>query len=256
MHLHFVNYETSREGNVSTYAPYATSPSVSDTPSLYKSHSNTSPSHLVTDMKSRLEEYDPSRYDLYGAYRCSTYAQFRSPPTDATANADRYAWMATDKFFSDKWGSLWHPIDNRSERDDSIFNVTLPSVPGVSPSSTCDAIGQPETVHCNVMDMPSGTSTINPDAHACWSNGNRHWCDVAGFGNCQVSIGWGVDKPRPEISGDRLTSAIQKHLRGKQGEDCAGQVEDTPSMCAVGGPSKHCTVGWKFCMKRLGVNCV
>lgn len=162
------------------------------------------------------------------------------------SNADSYAWMATAKYYLDNWGTR---ITKREFEEDTA----QADHPVEVPEEHCESQAQPETSDCSVIDMPTGQDYVKFEGLPCYSNGNRAWCDVQTFGTCQVTIGYDTTEGQPNVTNDDLKRIVDNNL-GK--DQCSAHTEDSPKICAIGPPPAICTIPWKFCMKRVGVDCM
>ncbi|CAI6335151.1 unnamed protein product [Periconia digitata] len=197
----------------------------------------------ITDISARVSNLDKSKVPIYGSSLCHQYAQFKQPAKYAMSNADSYAWMATAKYYLDNWGT-------RITRREFEENNAQPDDTIETPESYCESQVQPEAADCSLITMPTGLEYIKFDGLACYSNGNRAWCDVHTFGTCQVSIGYDMNEGQPNVTKEDLKKIVNNNL-GK--DQCSAHMEDTHRICAVG--ASVCTIPWKFCMKRVGVDC-
>jgi hypothetical protein len=193
----------------------------------------------------RVSNLDKTKYQIYGSSLCYQFAQYKQPPKDAMSNADSYAWMATAAYYLENWGTR---VTKREFEEDTAQVDNPVEVP----EEYCESQGQPETSDCSVIDMPTGQDFIKFDGLACYSNGNRAWCDVQMFGTCQVAIGYDMTEGKPNVTKDDLKKLVDDNL-GK--DQCSAHTKDTQKVCAV-GRSGICSVPWKFCMKRVGVDCM
>ncbi|KAF2739129.1 hypothetical protein EJ04DRAFT_559937 [Polyplosphaeria fusca] len=205
----------------------------------------------ISDLSQRINSIEKEPRPLYGSHACHTYAQFKSPPKWAPSNADSYAWMATAKYFQNKWGT--RVTRELGDEDQDIFH---PGGDYLDPENFCGSQGKPENFDCASIDIQSDNDLINLDSgYACYSNGNRNWCDIYTLDTCQVTIGWDTNDGKPSFSHGDLKTIANENLGGGQ---CSGHVEDKQEVCAVaqGLPTALCKPAWKFCMKRVGVDCV
>ena len=119
-------------------------------------------------------------------------------------------------------------------------------------TDTCAEEHQPDRADCAAIDMPNSYDEfVDLDAGECYSNGNRNWCDIHRYGTCQITVGWDTNDGKPNVTKDELKNMVQGHLGTGT---CAGYTEDLQKVCAVG--ADVCTQPWKFCMKRVGLDCM
>jgi hypothetical protein len=158
--------------------------------------------------------------------------------------------MATSKYFSNAWGT--RITQGRSAEDDNLFDIGWGDA---SPDLVCEKQSQPETMDCAAIDVSTQYGLLDLGKHDCYFKGDRSWCDVSIYGTCQLSIGWNSNKPRPTVNDFEVNSAFQGALSRQAANVCSPANEDKAEVCAV-GPIKICKPAWKFCMKRVGVDCV
>ncbi|KAI9776855.1 MAG: hypothetical protein M1839_009303 [Geoglossum umbratile] len=96
----------------------------------------------------------------------------------------------------------------------------------------------------------------NPGANiACYQNGNRRWCGVTSYGQCQVTIGWDVTNnggKAPSLSLRQIKAYVDGHINDNP--NCLGKSLQTQSDCTQTTPQK-CTTNFLYCLTAVGVDC-
>ncbi|KAK5175353.1 uncharacterized protein LTR77_000492 [Saxophila tyrrhenica] len=205
---------------------------------------------------------------LYGPTFVKQYAKQNSPPvskkppTLALVNADTYALFAASRFFSQQFrGTITRrQVDGDNADADPGDLVDLGTGQDLGdPEEACSAISQPLTEDCQQIQQAmvvSDNSQVNYGS-ACYTNGNRKWCDVYTFESCQVSVGWDTT-----VSGDSgptlFNNFLAEDLEGAAlGPSlCSPFFKDNPKVCAIQrAPVSTCTTPYTFCVKRVGQDC-
>lgn len=206
---------------------------------------------VVGDLKARISNLDKTKYTIYGPHLTNSYAQFKSPPLSATANADSYAWLATTKYFTAQGQSVYirdDPTEDTTDEDEAD-----PAQIFTSEDDNCEDAGQPAITDCQHIQVPTDYNNVKLGS-ACYTSGNRKWCDVDTFGSCQLSIGWDTTEnggKEPFLT-DYQFSQYQINNFGTG--QCSLHTETAPGAC-VQPQGTLCVTGYTFCMKRVGYSC-
>jgi hypothetical protein len=207
---------------------------------------------LVGDLKARVSSLDKTKFSIYGPDLCNRYAQFKSPPLSATANADSYAWLATSKYFTTQGQSIYirdDPTEEATDEDEADPDHTF-----TSEDDNCDDAGKPTITDCQHIQVPTDFNNVNLDGGACYTNGNQKWCDIYTSGSCQLTIGWHTmanGGKEPVLSNNQFSQYQTKNFGIGQ---CSLYTENSPAACILpqGTP---CVTAYTFCMKRVGYPC-
>jgi hypothetical protein len=183
---------------------------------------------------------------------CTRYAQFKSPARFATANADSYVWLATAKYFTSNGQGVYTRADAEESNDPD--SVADPNQTFDSPDESCEANGTPALADCQQIQIPTDFNDVNLDSGACYTNGNRKWCDMYTSGSCQITIGWDTTEnggKSPFLTNNELAS-YQTNNFGQN--ECSPYTQNSPGACVIpqGTP---CITSYTFCMKRVGYQC-
>ncbi|KAF2462188.1 hypothetical protein BDY21DRAFT_9066 [Lineolata rhizophorae] len=208
-------------------------------------------SNHIGDLRAKVSNLDQSQYEIYGVRLCEEYASFKHPPKSATANADSYAWLATAKFFSNTWGTTV----SRDEGGSEDSTEPDPEQEFQDPEITCAERAEPLTTNCLQISIPDDFSLINLDDGACYTKGNRKWCDMYTFGTCQVTIGWDTSEnggQEPFLTHYALSVRFRDNLGDQQ---CAPAGVASPGGC-LQPEGTPCATGYLTCIKRVGVDCM
>lgn len=139
---------------------------------------------------------------IYGAALCTDYvtrnaAKLRNqgrPNFILTANADSYAWFATDRFFNQHWNNIGPRIDpnDAAEGVPDADGVAVSSDPhdtaneGTPATEDCTARALANMSDCKAISIPDDAGQIDFSQAACSTDGSLKWCMMYKSATCQV----------------------------------------------------------------------